>query len=346
VPPVQRKDGWPIARASEVGLSEAKLTEMVNWVINNSVDSANAFRLHGILIARNGKLVLEEYFFGEHPDKPHDTRSASKTFFDVVLGAAMQAGIKVGPETPVYAAMGLTSDNLDPRKRAMKMRDLLTMSPGWDCDDGGDYHPGNETVLTQQDTNPDWTRLILGLKMLRQPGEKAVYCSINPHLAGVMLSRIAGRPFTELAWDLVGAPLQMRPYYMMLAPQGEAYNGGGARFFGRDFLKLAQLYANGGTWNGRRILSEAWVRESLTPRYQIGGTYLNYGYLWWSSEYTYLGRKILGYYAAGNGGNYTILIPDLGLGIVMFAGNYADPGVGFLPVRRVIPDWILPAIVH
>jgi hypothetical protein len=92
-PPRAKNDGWSVARARDVGISEDKLAAMVKMLVNSSRDSANAYRLHGILVARHGKLVLEEYFFGEHADKPHDTRSASKTLVTVVMGAAMQAGI-------------------------------------------------------------------------------------------------------------------------------------------------------------------------------------------------------------------------------------------------------------
>ena len=343
--PRQRNDGWPVARARDVGISEERLADMVRTVVNSSVDSANAYRLHGVLIARRGTLVLEEYFFGEHGDKPHDTRSGSKTFLTVVMGAAMHAGMRVEPETPVFATMGLTSDTLDPRKRRMTMRHLLTMTSGLDCDDSGDYHPGNEDELTEQDTNPDWTQLILDLKMLREPGERAVYCSINPYLAGVVLERSTGRTFLDLAWRLVGAPLQMSPYHMQLSPLGTAYNGGGVHFLPRDYMKLAQLYANGGTWKGRRILSEAWVRESVEPRYQMGAT-PNYGYLWWTLEYTYQGRRIRAHFASGNGGQFSIFIPELDLVVAAFGGNYADRGVGFTSLTKLVPEQILPAIVR
>jgi CubicO group peptidase (beta-lactamase class C family) len=352
-PPRPRNDGWNVARARDVGMSEEKLAAMVQTLVNSSLDSVTAYRLHGILVARHGKLVLEEYFFGEHADKPHDTRSASKTVVSVVLGAAMQAGMKVDPETPVFATMGETSPALDPRKRAVTMRHLLTMTSGLDCDDGSpNYHPGSEDILTNQDTNPDWLRTVLGLKMLRDPGAMAVYCSINPFLAGEVLARATGRSFPDLTWELVGAPLQMGRYYIVLTPVGDSYMGGGARFFPRDFMKLAQLYANGGTWNGRRILSEAWVRESVEPRFPLGTQIeranvvrspLNYGYLWWSTQYRYQGRVIRAHHASGNGGQYAMLIPELGLVISAWGGNYNDPG-GFVSLTELIPQQILPAI--
>jgi CubicO group peptidase (beta-lactamase class C family) len=196
--------------------------------------------------------------------------------------------------------------------------------------------------------------MVLGLKMLRDPGAQAVYCSINPFLAGEVIARATGRTFPDLSWDLVGKPLQMGRHFIVLTPLGHSYMGGGARFVGRDFLKLAQVYANGGMWNGKRILSEAWVRESIEPRYLLGSqvetaevvrSKLNYGYLWWSTEYRYRGRLIRAYHASGNGGQYSMLIPDLGLTIATWGGNYNDPG-GFASLRELIPKQILPAIVE
>ena len=357
-PPRARNDGWRVGRARDVGFSEERLAEMVRAFINASHDSTGLYRPHGFLIARNGTLVLEEYFLGEHGDKPHDTRSASKSVVSVVLGAAMHAGLKVGPDMPVFANMGMAPATLEPRKRAMTMRDLLTMSSGLDCNDNApdaDRYPGSENVLTNQATNPNWLGTVLGLKMLRDPGVEAVYCSINPFLAGELIARVTGRSFPDLAFELVSAPLQLGRHSLVLTPLGESYMGGGARYVLRDFAKFAQLYANGGTWNGRRILTEAWVRESIEPRYRIGRTFRqgpggpvetstnNYGYLWWSTEFEHQGRVVRAYHASGNGGQYSMFIPDLNLVIATYSGNYADSG-GFFALRELVPKFILPAL--
>jgi CubicO group peptidase (beta-lactamase class C family) len=353
-PPRAKNDGWTVARARDVGMSEDTLEAMVRMLVNSSVDSTNNYRLHGVLVARHGKLVLDEYFFGENAEKVHDTRSASKTLVSVVLGAAMQAGMKVSPQTQVFSTMGMSAASLEPRKQRMQLRHLLTMSSGLDCDDNAEeYHEGSEESLTNQDTIPDWLGVVKRLKMIREPGAKGVYCSINPYLAGNVIERATGKPFLSLAYDLVGAPLQMGRYYLTLDPVGNSYNGGGARFVLRDFAKLAQLYANGGTWNGRRILSPAWIRESIEPRYlmsaQTDTKYMakaeaNYGYLWWSSLYKYHGRIIRAYMASGNGGQFSMFIPDLDIVVATWGGNYADRG-GLVSVTQLVPQYILPAII-
>ena len=354
-PPRRRDDGWAVARARDVGISEEKLAEMVQRFVSDTADSNGMYRPHAILVARHGKLVLEEYFLGEHAGKPHNTRSGSKTILTVVLGAAMHAGMKVGPETPVYATMGMATPDLDPRKRAMKLGDLLNMASGIDCDDNVATSPGNESVVTNQDTVPDWNALVLRLNMVRDPGAQAVYCSVQPMVGGEVVERATGRSFIDLIWELVAAPLQFGRYAIGLTPAGDSYMGGGAALLARDYLKFAQLYANGGTWNGRRILSERWVRESVQPRYRVGRTFRqgpngptetntnNYGYLWWTTEFEHGDRRVLAHHMSGNGGQYSIFIPDLGLTVLTYSGNYNDPG-GFYALRELIPKQLLPAV--
>jgi CubicO group peptidase (beta-lactamase class C family) len=340
--PRAEDDGWPVGTLSNAGISEKKISDFVQSVIDTPVDSVGALYLHGLLIARHGKLVLEEYFYGEHGEKPHDTRSASKSVLSVLIGAASLQGAPIGPDTRVYPAMRPAARNLEPRKQALTVEHLLNMASGLDCDDNGEERPGNEDNITQQDTNPDWYAMILDLKTIRDPGEKAVYCSINPHLAGGVLSRITGRPLPDLMWDLVGQPLQMRNYYMWLSPRGDGYMGGGMRFRPRDFMKLGQLYVDHGTWHGRRVVSDEWIKRSTVPRYPLGAR-TKYGYLWWMIEYPYNGKTVQAYYASGNGGNEVMVIPALDLVLAMYGGNYNE-AAGFAMVSRLIPDYILPAV--
>ena len=263
----------------------------------------------------------------------------------MLVGAAMNAGVKVGPQTPVYETMlGGLPPGLDARKRAMTLEHLLMMRGGHFCDDGNDDAPGNENRMQDPELNQenDWYRFILALPMDRTPGEKTIYCSIDAHLAGGVLARAAGEPWADLFDRLVARPLQFSRYHLFLAPTGEAYTGGGARLLARDFLKVAQLMVDDGMWHGQRILSKEWARKStgalhdLTPRQQ-------YGYLWNSVAYPYRGKTVRAFFAAGNGGQIFMGIPELDLSIAFTGGNYADAAL-FIPQRVLVPEQILPAI--
>jgi CubicO group peptidase (beta-lactamase class C family) len=305
------------------------------------MDSLSTSQIHSLLIARHGKLVVEEYFHGYHRDQPHNTRSAAKSWTAVLLGAAMQAGVPIRLNTPVYQTMldSLPPD-LDPRKRAMTLEHLISMTAGYDC--AGDSAPGNEDVMQSQTEEPDWYRYTLNVPMVTAPGDTVVYCSIEPNLAGGMLRKIAGEPLPEMFYRLVAQPLRMSNYHLFLTPTGEAYGGGGHQFLPRDFLKLAQLMVNEGRWNGRQIISREWARRSgaalrnLTPTQQ-------YGWLWNSMEYPYQGRTVRGFFAAGNGGQIFMGIPALDLVIGFTGGSYNDPAL-FIPQRKFVPEFILPTV--
>jgi CubicO group peptidase (beta-lactamase class C family) len=308
------------------------------------MDSLSVPEIHGVLIARHGRLVLEEYFHGADRDQPHDTRSASKSLTSVLIGAAIQSGVPLTPTSPVYRVMngGSFPAGLDPRKSALTLQHLLNMSSGLDCDDSDPESPGNEDRIWQQTEQPDWYRFILDLKNIRDPGAQAVYCSINPHLAGGVLARAAGRPLPDLFHDLVAQPLGIRQYYFNLTPSGDAYMGGGARLLPRDFMKLGQLMLNGGTWKGKRILSRDWVQRSTRPRYDIGK--LKYGYLWWMTQYPFGADSLPAFFASGNGGQYVIVVPKLDLVAAFYGGNYND-APGRTSQQEYMPRWVLKAVV-
>jgi len=351
-PPPALDDGWPTASLEDVGISREGMEKFIQMIIDTPIDSVSAHEVHGVLIARHGKLVLEEYFHGENREKPHDSRSAAKSLTATLVGAAINAGVPLKVSSPVYQVMngGTFPPDLEPRKRALTLEHLLTMSSGLDCDDNDDNSPGREDFMLDESGEPDYYKFAMALKTIREPGEKAVYCSINPNLAGGVLKLASGKPLPTLFHELIAEPLQIERYYLNLTPTGDAYMGGGARFLLRDFMKLGQLHVSGGTWNGRRILTREWSRRATSPLYQVKDyeplkpyTFLKYGYLWWVIEYPYKERTVRAFYAGGNGGQTVMGIPELDLVVAIYAGNYADSPSGHIS-QGYVPKYILPSV--
>src|SRR4029450_12581335 len=119
---------------------------------DTSIDSVSVMQTHGVLVARHGKLVLEEYFHGENRDKPHDSRSAAKSLTSVLLGAAIQSGVRepggapLSAQTRVYQVMngGKFPEGLDARKQKLTLEHLLTMSSGLDADGSKEDSTGDD----------------------------------------------------------------------------------------------------------------------------------------------------------------------------------------------------------
>src|SRR5690349_15170307 len=151
-PPLARDDGWPTGTLEQAGIDRPAIERFIQMIIDMpmAVDSP---WIEGMLIARHGKLVLEECFHGQTRDKFHETRSAGKSVTATIVGAAMQAGEPVALSAPVYKVMngGTFPPDLEPRKRAMTLENLLTMSSGYYCDDADPNAPGGEEIMINQD---------------------------------------------------------------------------------------------------------------------------------------------------------------------------------------------------
>jgi CubicO group peptidase (beta-lactamase class C family) len=343
VSPTPEDDGWTVGSLKDAGISEGPLKKLIEAVVDPSSMSVHDLDIHGILIARHGKLVFEDYFHGFSREKPHDTRSASKSLTATLVGSLIDHGGALSVSTPVYKTIygDRLPPDLDPRKKAMTVENLLTMASGYFCDDRNPAAPGNEDVMQSQTADPDWYHYTLNVPMASNPGEQPVYCSANPNLLGDVLSRVTGKPLTELFQERIADPLQIKRYYLNLSPTGDPYMGGGIYWLPRDFMKLGQVMLNGGTWNGLRIVSAEWARRATSPLEKLRN--LQYGYLWWSITYPYKGKTVQAFFAGGNGGQLVMGIPDLDVVVAIYAGNYSD-AVQYKIQEELVPQYILPAI--
>ena len=349
--PVADGDGWRVASLAEVGLDQNRISQLVEKILAEPPSLSNPVNIHSLLIARHGKLVLEEYFYGFDTNRAHDMRSASKTYSSAMLGIARDHGSKIGPDALVYSVFHAYEPfaNWDPRKARMKIKDLMNMTSGYYCDDSSDSAPGAEDRMQNQTAQPDWYRYTLDLPMASEPGgDQAVYCSVDSNLAMGAVRQVTGQWIPDFFNARIVRPLQMRSYYINLTPTGEAYGGGGMYVRPRDELKLGQLYLSGGVWNGQRVVSKQWVQDSLTLRSRfkpIMDIDVDHGYGYgWHTRPIHVGTRVVrDYYAGGNGGQLVIVIPELDMVVGMNGGDYAEARKFFRWELELLPEYILAA---
>jgi CubicO group peptidase (beta-lactamase class C family) len=344
LPPPAFDDGWPVSTLDAVDIDRATIEKLIQSILDMPMDSQDAPQSHALLIARHGKLVLEEYFHGEHRDKLHNTRSAGKSLTALVVGAAMQAGVPLKLSSPVYQVMngGTFPPDVDPQKRAMTLEHLLTMSAGYFCDDTNDDAPGNEDKMWEQTEEPDFYRYTMKVPMATPPGENAVYCSAMPNLALGMAGRAAHEDPVALFDRLIAQPMKFRRHEFGLDPAGHPYGGGAVNLLARDFIKLGQVMLDGGMWQGRRIVSKEFAARASSSLYHLRNIY--YGYLWWVEDNPYKDRMVRTFSARGAGGQTVTVIPQLDLVVATFAGNFSSRKGMFAASTEPIPRIILPAV--
>jgi CubicO group peptidase (beta-lactamase class C family) len=353
-------DGWKTARAGDLGVDEAALARAVQRIIDIDPSSQRAWLIHSMAIAYKGKLILDEYFYGNGPDIPHDMRSASKTFSSVVFGAAMLDGAKISPQSKLYEVVAPLGPfaNPDPRKDRVTLAHVMTHTTGLACDDNAESpSPGGEDVMQTQRAQPDWWKFTLDLPIVHEPGERYAYCSGGISLTGAALTYATGEWLPALFDRTVAKPLEFGRYYWNVMPTGEGYLGGGAFVRTRDFLKIGQAYLDGGVWNGRRIVTEDWVRESQAAQLRIspettgvsGETFMMSYYetgegLAWhhigvkSGDMTYPAV-----HGNGNGGQLLLVLPQFELAVMFTAGNYRQ-GLWNRERDDIVGEMIIPAL--
>ncbi|HEY3646155.1 MAG TPA: serine hydrolase [Gammaproteobacteria bacterium] len=348
--PVQEDDGWKPATLEEAGLDPKPLATLTQQLLDQKTEWYNTPYIQSVLVARHGKLAFEEYFYGFDLDRVHDTRSSGKSLAGTLVGIALDHGAKFSVDTPVLNLLPEYHElaHPDPRKQQITVRDLLTMDSGLDCDDNDDGSPGNEDTMQGQHKQQDWYKFILDVPMKDDPGDKkAVYCTAGINLLGAVLRDTTHTSLLDLFQHYYAEPLQIRDYHVNLMPDGDAYLGGGIYLRPRDMLKLGQLYLNGGSWDGKQVLSKQWVGAAVTQYSYFAANDFTpghgYGYTWHLFEVKVGDKTYKEYMAQGNGGQLVLVVPDLDLVVVITAGNYGNFPVWSKFFLDLMPQYLIPA---
>ena len=240
--------------------------------------------------------------------------------------------------------------NPDPRKSAITVEDFLTMSSPLECDDWNDASRGNEERMYLVE---DWAQFILDLPIRGRMhlGEKEdpppygrnfSYCTGGVFTLSEVLKKATGERTDHFAEEKLFAPLGITHADWFYSPLNIPQTGGGLRLSSRDLLKIAQLYLDGGSWHGRRIVSESWVKASITPHARIDDS-TEYGYLWWLKSFPANGKNYPAFFMSGNGGNKVVAIPSLDMAVVITSTNYNTHGM-HEQTEKILTDYILAAV--
>ncbi|MFB3084234.1 MAG: serine hydrolase domain-containing protein [Gammaproteobacteria bacterium] len=328
-------------------LDEGPITSMVESVLREEQGLPEA-----ILIARNGKLVLEEYFYGYSRDRIHPIQSVTKSVISLLVGIAQDGGFIGGMDEPVYTFFPEhAGKKWIERKYPITLAHLLTMSAAIDWND-----VGNESGRAYQSTaamhrSGDWIGYVLDLDQAGVPGEVASYTGGLSILLGGVIHNATGKYADELAEETLFADLHVSSYRWQKARDETRETGEGLTLTAYDLAKMGQLVLDKGMWNGKRVVSETWIAESIRRHLPLaegalgGSPYATgFAYHWWNQSYEVNGMTTQAIVGRGYGGQYLGIFPTLDTVVVMNNGEWGNPRERVFDYDVIVEKWILPAL--
>jgi CubicO group peptidase (beta-lactamase class C family) len=328
------------------------------------IDQTDDHRIHSLLIARNGRLVLEEYWNGVdlrpedlttlrkdfNRDDLHYVASVSKSITSALAGIALDQGLVGSVDELLFDHFPEHQDLKTEENGSITLRHLLSFSSGFEWnehvygfDDPRDSH-------YQMFSSSDPIRHLLARPVVTTPGEVFHYNSGDTNLMGEVVKTAASSAnLMDYAEENLFEPIGIDDYAWATIGTGShlAFASGGISIRPRDMAKFGQLYLDGGMWNGLRVISESWVEESVEMAIPLVGDYTTlygYGYNWWLGRYQFEGASVDYFRAAGWGGQDIFVVPELDLVVVFTAGGYYQ--VRPLSVNSMIQDYIFAALVR
>jgi CubicO group peptidase (beta-lactamase class C family) len=187
----------------------------------------------------------------------------------------------------------------------MTLKDVLTMRTGLEWIEDVPYDdPRSDSSLME--ATDDWIRYVIDKPMAREPGTAFNYSSGATELLAYIFKKETGQDIDAYAEKFLFAPLGMRHHWKRTY-RGVVDTEGGLYLSGSDLAKIGYLYLHDGVWAGKRLLSEEWVKESLTPAVATGWQGLQYGFKWWL--YPRKDGKELVWLGIGFGGQRLMVFP-------------------------------------
>lgn len=333
---IKPNSGWKV--------SDEKINQEKIRLLNQKI-AENRFReITGIVVVKNEKLLLEEYFNGYGRDSLNDTRSVGKSFSSALMGIAIKDGYIKNENQYLKEFYDLKQfKNYSSKKDSVTLKSLLTMSSAFEGNDADSDSAGNEENMYPTE---NWVKFTLDLPMTENKIEKDWnYFTAGVVVTGDILDKSVPNGLQNYADKKLFQPLGISNYKWQFTPQNKPSLAGGLKMRALDFAKFGQLYKNNGTWNGKQILEKNWIQKSFTNYFADSSGFEGYGYLFWRKVYKVGNKNFESYQSSGNGGNKIIIIKEIPLVIVITARAYNKP-YAHSQVDKIVQEYLLPSVLN
>lgn len=364
----QNEFTWP-GEAWETSTPEAEgIDPAVVAAIHTDITQGKYGLMDEFVLIRHGKIVADYHykqnydsivlhydttnhmFNYDHPawhpyykgTRLHSLQSVTKSVTSVALGIAIDEGLIKGVDVnPMETFTDYTVDQSDPKRKAMKLEDLLTMRSGIDWNEMISYESGENSCIIMEGSE-NWVQYVLGRPMREDPGTVWDYNSGVSVLLGKLVGIASGKRVDAYTDEKLFKPLGIKNYFWKTTPMNEVDTEGGLYLSSHDLARIGYLYLRNGKWGDKQIVSSNWVEQSTKPTIpditpNDDKRNIGYGYQWWiphTDPFIFAGN--------GYGGQFVMVAPAYDLVVVFNGWDIHDNDVP-LSSYNALKDRIIPA---
>lgn len=246
------------ALAADSGWNPDRLREADGW--------AHRIGSSAVLVLHRGREVFR---FGK-PELPVNLYSGRKSVASVLLGMEADAG-RLKPDSTLAELAIDDKEPLTPAEKQATVRQLLMARSGV-------YHPAAYETMSAKVERPR--------RGSHAPGSHWYYNNWDFNVLAAVYQRAAGIDLFQGLQDRLAGPLGFEHFVRAGHTKWELesaslYPAYVMQLSASDFARVGRLMAEGGQWNGQRLLSQAWVDESTQPHSVVPPGWSGYGYMWW-----------------------------------------------------------------
>jgi len=333
--PQNLDDSWETAHLADSGIDTARIVEVMNKILKEDYK-----KIHSLLIVKNGKLVVDEYFYGFSNQKKHFIASVTKSVTNSLVGIAVDKGIIKDIHEPVCSYFPEYSDALcTTEKKQIQLYHLLSMSAGLEWDEQSYNYLDSRNSSIAMGNSGDGLCYLFERKLVSRPGEKYVYNSGLPVALSEIIKKASGLTIDKFGEEHLFKPLGIKDYFWEKHPDGTFHAGGGLSILPRDMAKLGLLYMNKGEYKSQHILSKDWF-ENCSARYMTGKgpEYWNH----WSPIIEFINDTPVEVYSAGGlGGQFIYAVPKLNAIVIFTSDFFGFPN----QMHEIMRNYLLPAFI-
>ena len=337
----EKIDGdWEISSLEKEGVDSARIVKLIKNILAGKFPNT-----HSVLLVKNGKLILEEYFYGNNRDDLHYLASATKSITSILVGISLDEDMLKNIDQNVYELFqDYQGTEWIDKKYEITVRHLLSMTSGIEWDENRTASDPRHDYFAMR-RGGDWIRYVFNKNLVAPPGQKFNYNGGLSALLGEIIRRASGLDAEKFSEKYLFSPLGISHYSWLIYNDGSINTGGGLLLKSRDMAKIGQMMLNNGKYNGKQIVSEKWITESTKNHVfdKLNPLGSGYGYQWWLGEISINGQEIKTYFAQGRGGQCIFIVPRMKV-TAIFTSQLLDNSGGFFRTQSMMTDYIIPAL--